>query len=219
MKKLYVLIVSMMLLPGCELLAKWGLGPGSGLPKDDPVMMDDEKMTDDNGDAMTDDDKKEGEWTDEEMKAMEGHEDDMMNKDEVMGDDKMTEDKAMEGDTMEKDESAMMNDKVEGKYAAGVLNDYSAQAFAAAVADGKKVMLDFYADWCPICRGNAPLIDAAITDSDVVGFKVDYDNETALKQQYGVTTQSTLIIFNGETELARVVGVQTDDSIKSFLSS
>lgn len=63
-----------------------------------------------------------------------------------------------------------------------------------ATLDGK-IVLDFYAPWCPSCRTLERDIEANLDDipSDLTIVKVSYDFERALKKQYGVTRQHTLV--------------------------
>lgn len=70
----------------------------------------------------------------------------------------------------------------------------------------KKRVLFFHASWCPTCKvanqeftnnfNNIPI--------DIVVFKTDYDNESALKQKYGITYQHTFVYVDGDgDELAK----------------
>lgn len=79
---------------------------------------------------------------------------------------------------------------------------YSKAAFDQAKADGKVIFLEFHASWCATCRAQEPHIQAAFQTmaqdpkySDVVGFKVDYDTETDLKREYGITYQHSHVIL------------------------
>ncbi|PIQ75826.1 hypothetical protein COU78_00450 [Candidatus Peregrinibacteria bacterium CG10_big_fil_rev_8_21_14_0_10_49_24] len=95
-------------------------------------------------------------------------------------------------------------------YKAGAIQQYSPAAYAEALADGKDVIIDFHASWCPICAANAPGIRAAFESTanpNVVGFIADYDIETALENQFGVSSQSTLVkVRGGEPKNAVKVG-------------
>jgi thiol-disulfide isomerase/thioredoxin len=72
---------------------------------------------------------------------------------------------------------------------------YSPEALQAAQETDNKIVLFFHATWCPSCRA----LDSEITSNlaeipeNLTIFKVNYDAETALKQQYSVTTQHTLV--------------------------
>lgn len=75
---------------------------------------------------------------------------------------------------------------------------YSKAAFDAA--RGMRRVLFFHATWCPTCKA----ADANITKNlaglpkNVVVFKTDYDRETALKRQYGITSQHTFVLVDAQ---------------------
>jgi thioredoxin 1 len=88
------------------------------------------------------------------------------------------------------------------------LKPYSDQALAQAQKAGQPVALHFHAEWCPICKAQQKHLqgwkdDAALNYTVLVA---DFDTEAALKQRLGVKTQSTLIVYRGAQERARVVG-------------
>lgn len=72
---------------------------------------------------------------------------------------------------------------------------YSEEVIEQAFAEGKKVVLFFYAEWCPSCR----VADAEINQNyaefphNFVLVQVDYDTATELKKKYGVTYQHTFV--------------------------
>ncbi|PIR49662.1 hypothetical protein COU79_03685 [Candidatus Peregrinibacteria bacterium CG10_big_fil_rev_8_21_14_0_10_54_7] len=113
-------------------------------------------------------------------------------------------------------------------YTAGAIQTYSPTAYAEALADGKTVVIDFHASWCPICAANAPGIRAAFestNDASVVGFIADYDKETALENQFGVSSQSTLVKVRGnDPQSATKVstlgpGPLTQEQVATFIRS
>lgn len=61
-----------------------------------------------------------------------------------------------------------------------------------AVVEGRKILF-FHAPWCPQCRALEASIQAGTIPAGVTIFKVDYDTNQALRQQYGVTIQTTLV--------------------------
>ncbi|MDH5597235.1 MAG: thioredoxin family protein [Candidatus Peregrinibacteria bacterium] len=133
----------------------------------------------------------------------------MMEDDKMEGESMMMEDDKMEGESM------MMEDL---SYQLGVMQPYSEKAVAAALEDGKRVLLDFYATWCPVCRRNKPLLSEAIDGSGMVaGFTVDYDKAQDLRVHYGVTYHSTYIVLDQKGEIGRLSGAQTIDSFKELM--
>jgi thioredoxin 1 len=103
---------------------------------------------------------------------------------------------------------------------AGEIKPYNEAAFGEAKAAGKTVLLDFHADWCPVCRKQAPILGSLVQEdklNNIAAFKVSYDDETALKKQLKVTSQSTLIVFKGEKLVSRAVGVTDKDKIRDLI--
>ncbi len=113
-------------------------------------------------------------------------------------------------------------------YKAGAIQTYSQTAYAEALADGKTVVIDFHASWCPICAANAPGIRAAFESTanpNVVGFIADYDKETALENQFGISSQSTLVkVRGGDPQSATKIstlgpGPLTQEQVATFIRS
>src|SRR3989344_3575608 len=99
-------------------------------------------------------------------------------------DDSMMKDEKM----MDKDESSRMMKK--GEYQA-----YSAETVSTAQAANQKVVLFFYAPWCPECRA-ADAVFKSQADKIPAGvslLKTDYDHETELKEKYRVNYQHTFV--------------------------
>lgn len=100
--------------------------------------------------------------------------------------------------------------KAEG-YAGNVISgnispyiEFNKADYDKALSEGKIIFLDFYATWCPICRAEAPNIEAGFNELEngsVIGFRVNYndpetdDDEKALAKQFGVTYQHTKVII------------------------
>ena len=97
---------------------------------------------------------------------------------------------------------------------------YTTEAFDAAKADGKTTVLFFHAPWCPVCKAQEPKVTSHLNGDarNVVAFKVDYDSNTALRKALAVEKQSTLIMYQGRTEVARLSYKSDDASIAEFFS-
>ncbi|GLT23401.1 hypothetical protein GCM10007933_28670 [Zoogloea oryzae] len=101
------------------------------------------------------------------------------------------------------------------------IQPYSAQALAAAQSAGKPVAVHFHAPWCPTCRAQAKVFDGFRQDASLPLplLVADYDSERALRQQLGVRTQSTLIVWRGTQETARLAGETDPDRLRAALHS
>lgn len=83
----------------------------------------------------------------------------------------------------------------------------------------KKVLIDFYADWCGPCRMVSPLVDE-IADENPQYFvgKVNVDNEPELAQAFGVSTIPTLVVMNHGKIILQSSGARPKDQILAMLN-
>jgi thioredoxin 1 len=94
--------------------------------------------------------------------------------------------------------------------------------FAAAKKDGKSILVDIFAPWCPVCRAQNPILTQLTREpdfKDLVVLKIDFDTQKADVRELKATSQSTLIAFKGETEKARSVGDTNPDSMAALVKS
>lgn len=68
--------------------------------------------------------------------------------------------------------------------------------------NGTKILF-FHAPWCPQCRKLEQSIKAGTIPSGVTIIKVDYDSNQALRKQYGVTIQTSLVRVDGSGQLQK----------------
>lgn len=103
---------------------------------------------------------------------------------------------------------------------AGTPKAFDAEAFRAAQAAGKTVLVDFAASWCPTCKKQAPVIESLLQEEkyrEIVAFKADFDKEKELKKQLRITGQSTLVVFKGDKEAGRERGITDRAAIAKLL--
>lgn len=101
---------------------------------------------------------------------------------------------------------------------AGTYELYTPEKVARA---DTQTVLFFKASWCPSCR----VLDADIQNSlddipqDVTILEVDYDTNTDLRKQYGVTVQHTLVHVDADgNEIAQWSGGSSLESILTKLN-
>ena len=101
------------------------------------------------------------------------------------------------------------NDSAEykGKILAGTTSRYlefNQEDYDKALKENKKILLYFYANWCPICKAEQPNTFAAFNElkyPNLVGFRVNFrdsdtdPDEDALAEEFGVSYQHTKIIL------------------------
>ena len=92
------------------------------------------------------------------------------------------------------------------------LRDVTEDAYKEAVSSGKLVALYFYANWCPICKAEFPLMEDAFDElagQPVIGFRVNYkDSETSsfeeeLARTFGIGYQHTKVLLRGDERLLK----------------
>jgi thiol-disulfide isomerase/thioredoxin len=97
---------------------------------------------------------------------------------------------------------------------------FDAAAFAEAKKEGKSILVDIFAVWCPVCRAQNPILVQLTRElkfKDLVVFKVDFDTQKGEVRALKAQSQSTLIVFKGETERGRSVGDTNSASIAALL--
>ena len=102
---------------------------------------------------------------------------------------------------------------------AGQIVPYNQQVFDHLTADGKPVVLDISATWCPTCKAQKPIVENLMKQpafSDVTLMRIDFDSQKPLLRKYHVTMQSTLVAFKGETEVGRSVGDTSRAGLQSL---
>ncbi len=101
------------------------------------------------------------------------------------------------------------------------IQPYSAEALAAAQGAGQPVAVHFHADWCPTCKQQEKAFGQLKAEPglDVLLLVADYDKEKDLRRAMKVRTQSTLVVFRGAAEKARVAGDTEAGKLRAALKS
>ena len=78
------------------------------------------------------------------------------------------------------------------------------------------------ASWCPTCARERPILQQLYTMPEFARlqvFDVDFDTSKPLLRRLGVQLQSTLIVYQGATEIGRATGATDPDTIKRLLEA
>ena len=103
---------------------------------------------------------------------------------------------------------------------AGDIKQFSQQEFEHLIKEGKPVVLDISAPWCPTCKAQKPIIDALMKQpayKDVTLMTIDFDSAKPTLKTFKVNSQSTLIAFKGDKEVGRSVGDTTPAGLESLV--
>jgi thioredoxin 1 len=114
------------------------------------------------------------------------------------------------GMSMSQDMNGMKDMKMSHGFA-----PFTKDAFKTATEAGKFTLVYFHAPWCTVCQAQEPKLLAHLNGDakEVVALKVDYDSNVDLRKEMNVQKQSTLILYSGKKEIARLSYKSDDASI------
>jgi len=98
---------------------------------------------------------------------------------------------------------------------------FTRQAFQAAQSEGKSILVEIHASWCPTCQAQKPILSKLFADpkfKNLAVFRVDFDSQKDEVRNFKARIQSTLITYKGKEEVARSVGDTNPDSIADLLA-
>ena len=94
----------------------------------------------------------------------------------------------------------------------------TATNFEDIIAEGKPVLVDFYADWCGPCRMVAPIIEEIAEErTDITVGKINVDDEPELASAFGVSTIPTLVVIKDGKVTKQISGARPKAAILSML--
>jgi thiol-disulfide isomerase/thioredoxin len=97
---------------------------------------------------------------------------------------------------------------------------FTKDAFGAAQAAGKPIVVHVYAPWCPTCRAQELVLQKLEADpkySALTSFRVDFDSQKDAVRALKATNQSTIVVFKGAKEIGRSVGETSEAAISALL--
>ena len=90
--------------------------------------------------------------------------------------------------------------------------------FDEVTSSEKKVLVDFYADWCGPCRMVAPILEEIANErEDVVVGKINVDEEQELAMEFGVSSIPTLAIMKDGKIVEQSAGARPKAQILAML--
>jgi thioredoxin 1 len=98
---------------------------------------------------------------------------------------------------------------------------FTPSAFEGAQKQGKPILVQITASWCPVCAKQRPILsqlEAEPRFKDLVVYNIDFDSQKDQVRAMGVQKQSTLIVFDGTAEKGRSTGETDPAAIQSLLA-
>lgn len=92
--------------------------------------------------------------------------------------------------------------------------------FESVKNSDKKVLIDFYADWCGPCRMMSPIVDEIADErEDILVCKVNVDEEPELAEAFEVFSIPTLVIMQGGKVLEKSAGARPKGQLIAMLDA
>ena len=90
--------------------------------------------------------------------------------------------------------------------------------FNEIIGGDKKVLIDFYADWCGPCRMVSPIIDEIAEENPEIRVcKVNVDENPDLAGEFGVMSIPTLVVMEKGEIKAKSMGAKPKAQILAML--
>ena len=97
---------------------------------------------------------------------------------------------------------------------------FDAATFDALLKQGKPILINVHADWCPTCKAQEPIVAELLATPELQGItplRVDFDSQKDVRKRFKAPYQSTLIVFKGGKEVGRSTGETDKQRIAALL--
>ena len=97
--------------------------------------------------------------------------------------------------------------------------NYTTAEFETAMANGKTVLVDYWAPWCSYCRRIGPAYDriAQAFGEELEIVKINIDEEPDLAKREHIEVIPTLVIYQGGQAMDSVVAPESKAMIEQFI--
>jgi len=84
--------------------------------------------------------------------------------------------------------------------------------------EDRKVLVDFYADWCGPCKMLAPIVEEVASEhEDLKVVRINIDNEESIAMDYQIMSIPTLVLIKDGKEVDRVIGYVQKKVIETMI--
>jgi len=91
--------------------------------------------------------------------------------------------------------------------------NFSEEIFENAKASGKTVVINSYEVWCGTCSKQTKILNQAEKEfKDIIFLSYEQSKNKNIAQLLGIKFWTTIVVYKGDNEIARIVG-QTDKEI------
>lgn len=100
-----------------------------------------------------------------------------------------------------------------------MVEKFDAAVFAAAMAEKKTLVVDFYADWCGPCRMLSPVMEALSEEMNgkATFVKINVDDNPDLAREYSIMSIPCVMVFKDGGLAGKNIGFAPKDAMKEFV--
>lgn len=101
------------------------------------------------------------------------------------------------------------------------MENYTTEQVKEMITSGKKVVVDFWAEWCASCKSFLPIFEKFSKNEnfkDIVFIKIDVDKNSELPIEYGIRSIPTVILFENGQIKTKKTGFMSENDFQIFLS-
>ena len=96
--------------------------------------------------------------------------------------------------------------------------NFSEEIFENAKASGKTIVVNSYEVWCGTCSKQTKILDQAEKDfKDIVFLSYEQSKNKDIAQKLGIKFWTTIVVYKGYDEVARIVGQTDKETIYSAI--
>jgi len=96
--------------------------------------------------------------------------------------------------------------------------NFSEEIFENAKASGKTIVINSYEVWCGTCSKQTKILDQAEKEfTDIVFLSYEQSKNRGIAQKLGIKFWTTIVVYKGNDEVARIVGQTDKETIYSAI--
>ena len=96
--------------------------------------------------------------------------------------------------------------------------NFSEEIFENAKASGKIIVVNSYEVWCGTCSKQTKILDQAEKEfKDIIFLSYEQSKNKDIAQKLGIKFFTTIIVYRGNDEVARIVGQTDKETIYSAI--
>jgi thioredoxin 1 len=99
---------------------------------------------------------------------------------------------------------------------------FSQARLDALQAEGKPVLVDVFADWCPTCKRQSSILATLLAEdafADFAALKLDWDGQRDHARALGAPRQSTLFVYRDGEQVGMSVAETNEERLRAFLAT